>query len=105
MVVSKFDLASEIQIRKKFIPIPKYVKHDILDLPVDGEPIMSDAEAGREFILSHFNVTSIPPVSFFCNTMGAWAKQKITIKSLQATAHLLVRWGVAPARPALQVAS
>lgn len=36
--------------------------------------------------------------------MGAGAKQKITIKSLQATALLLVRWGVAPARPALQVA-
>ncbi|XBI76962.1 hypothetical protein VPH35_070135 [Triticum aestivum] len=64
-----FSTVIEIQIRKKFIPIPKYVKHDILDLPVDGEPIMSDAEAGREFILSHFNVTSIPPVSFFCNTL------------------------------------
>ena len=59
MVLSKFDLASEIQIRKKFILISKYVIHDILDLPVDGEPIVSDADAGREFILSHFNETSI----------------------------------------------
>ncbi|XBH55895.1 hypothetical protein VPH35_077870 [Triticum aestivum] len=57
-LASKFDvLASEIQIRKKFIPISKYVIHDILDLPVDGEPIVSDVEAGHEFILSHFNVT------------------------------------------------
>ncbi|XBI76964.1 hypothetical protein VPH35_070137 [Triticum aestivum] len=60
-LASKFD---------EVYPISKYyVIHDILDLPVDGEPIVSDADAGREFILSHFNETSIPPVSFFCNKL------------------------------------
>ncbi|KAE8776648.1 hypothetical protein D1007_50629 [Hordeum vulgare] len=35
-LASKFDVhASEIQVRKKFIPVTKYVIHDILDLPVD----------------------------------------------------------------------
>lgn len=75
-LASKFDVrASEIQIRKKFIPISKYVIHDILDLPVDGEPIVSDAEAGRDFILSHFNVSSIPPVSFFCNKLKSSSEE------------------------------
>ncbi|KAE8808759.1 hypothetical protein D1007_14850 [Hordeum vulgare] len=75
-LASKFDVhASEIQVRKKFIPITKYVIHDILDLPLDGEPIFSDAEAGREFILSHFNVTSIPPVSFFANKLKSTTEE------------------------------
>ncbi|XP_037410116.1 uncharacterized protein LOC119272855 [Triticum dicoccoides] len=47
----------------------KYDIHDILDLPVDGEPLVSDPESGRDFILSHFNVSSIPPVSFFANKL------------------------------------
>lgn len=75
-LASKFDVhASEIQVRKKFIPVTKYVIHDILDLPVDGEPIFSDAEAGREFILSHFNVTTIPTVSFFTSKLKSTTEE------------------------------
>ncbi|XP_040259328.1 uncharacterized protein [Aegilops tauschii subsp. strangulata] len=75
-LASKFDVrASVIQIRKTFIPICEYVTHDILGLPVDGEPIVSDADAGCEFILSHFNVTSIPPVSFFCNKLKSTSEE------------------------------
>lgn len=69
-LASKFDVpASEFQLKKKFIPLTKYVIHDILDLPVNGVPIVSDADAGRDFLLSHFNVTSIPQVSFFVNKL------------------------------------
>lgn len=69
-LASRFDVpASEFQLKRKFIPLTKYDIHDILDLPVDGEPLVSDPEAGRDFILSHFNLTSIPPVSFFANKL------------------------------------
>ncbi|XP_040246412.3 uncharacterized protein [Aegilops tauschii subsp. strangulata] len=69
-LASRFDvLSSEFQLKKKFIPMTKYDIHDILDLPVDGEPLVCDAESGRDFILSHFNLTSIPPVSFFANKL------------------------------------
>ena len=62
-LASRFDVpASEFQLKKKFIPLTKYDIHNILDLPVDGEPLVSDPESGRDFILSHFNLTSIPPV-------------------------------------------
>ncbi|XP_037487884.1 uncharacterized protein LOC119366279 [Triticum dicoccoides] len=69
-LASRFDVpASEFQLKRKFIPLTKYDIHDILDLPVDCEPVVSDPEAGRDFILSHFNLTSIPPVSFFANKL------------------------------------
>ncbi|XBH67675.1 hypothetical protein VPH35_096013 [Triticum aestivum] len=65
-LASRFDVpSSEFQLKKKFIPITKYDIHNILDLPVDGEPLLCDPESGRDFVLSHFNLSSIPPVSFF----------------------------------------
>uniref|UniRef100_M8BN76 Aminotransferase-like plant mobile domain-containing protein n=1 Tax=Aegilops tauschii TaxID=37682 RepID=M8BN76_AEGTA len=57
------------ELKRKFIPLTKYDIHGILDLPVDGEPLVCDPESGRDFILSHFNLTSIPPVSFFANKL------------------------------------
>ncbi|KAM3412389.1 hypothetical protein ACQJBY_003849 [Aegilops geniculata] len=69
-LASRFDVpSSEFQLEKKFIPMSKYDIHNILDLPVDGEPLVCDPESGRDFILSHFNLTSIPPVSFFANKL------------------------------------
>ncbi|VAI04981.1 unnamed protein product [Triticum turgidum subsp. durum] len=69
-LASRFDVpSSEFQFERKFIPMTKYDIHDILDLPVDGEPLVSDPESGRDFILSHFNVSSIPPVSFFASKL------------------------------------
>ena len=69
-LASRFDVpASEFQLKKKFIPITKYDIHNILDLPVDGEPLLCDPESGRDFVLSHFNLSSIPPVSFFANKL------------------------------------
>ncbi|XBI20401.1 hypothetical protein VPH35_061704 [Triticum aestivum] len=69
-LASRFDvLASELQLKMKFIPLTKYDIHDILGLPVDGEPLVCDPESGRDFILSHFNHTSTPPVSFFAKKL------------------------------------
>ena len=69
-LASRFDVpSSEFQLKRKFIPMTKYDIHDILDLPVDGEPLVCDPQSGRDFILSHFNMTSIPPVSFFANKL------------------------------------
>ncbi|KAM3257753.1 hypothetical protein ACQJBY_049831 [Aegilops geniculata] len=69
-LASRFDVpASEFQLKKKFIPITKYDIHNILDLPVDGEPLLCDPESGHDFLLSHFNLSSIPPVSFFANKL------------------------------------
>ena len=69
-LAGRFDVpSSEFQFERKFIPMTKYDIHDILDLPVDGEPLVSDPESGRDFILSHFNVSSIPPVYFFASKL------------------------------------
>ncbi|XBI95705.1 hypothetical protein VPH35_032111 [Triticum aestivum] len=69
-LASRFDIpSSEFQFKRKFIPVTKYDIHDILDLTVDGEPLVCDPDSGRDFILSHFNVSNIPPVSFFTNKL------------------------------------
>ena len=52
-LASRFDVpSSEFQLKRKFIPMTKYDIHDILDLPVDGEPLVCDPKSGRDFILS-----------------------------------------------------
>jgi hypothetical protein len=62
----KFDTrTSEIQLRSNFIPVSKDTVHNILEIPNSGLEVVPDREAGRSFILSHFNVTSIPQVSYF----------------------------------------
>uniref|UniRef100_A0ACD5WLC9 Uncharacterized protein n=1 Tax=Avena sativa TaxID=4498 RepID=A0ACD5WLC9_AVESA len=43
--------------------------HHILGLPIGGLDLVSDSQAGRNFILSHFNVTCIPQVSYFGNKL------------------------------------
>jgi hypothetical protein len=69
-IASVFDTnASEIQLTKKFIPVTKQTIHNILDLPIGGIELVPDCEAGREFLLSHFHVTSIPNVNFFANKL------------------------------------
>ncbi|XP_051210925.1 uncharacterized protein [Lolium perenne] len=69
-IASVFDTnSSEIQLTKKFIPVNKQTIHNILDLPIGGIELVSDCEAGREFLLSHFKVTSIPNVNFFANKL------------------------------------
>jgi hypothetical protein len=69
-IASVFDTNSfEIQLTKKFIPVNKQTIHNILDLPIGGIELVPDCEAGREFLLSHFKVTSIPNVNFFANKL------------------------------------
>ncbi|KAM0841188.1 hypothetical protein ACQ4PT_059170 [Festuca glaucescens] len=69
-IASVFDTnSSEIQLTKKFIPVNKQTIHNILDLPIGGIELVPDCEAGREFLLSHFKVTSIPNVNFFANKL------------------------------------
>ncbi|KAM0835865.1 hypothetical protein ACQ4PT_062672 [Festuca glaucescens] len=69
-IASVFDTnASEIQLTKKFIPVTKQTIHNILDLPIGGIELVPDCEAGREFLLSHFLVSSIPNVNFFANKL------------------------------------
>ncbi|KAM0879621.1 hypothetical protein ACQ4PT_034124 [Festuca glaucescens] len=69
-IASVFDTnASEIQLTKKFIPVTKQTIHNILDLPIGGIELVLDCEAGHEFLLSHFHVTSIPNVNFFTNKL------------------------------------
>jgi hypothetical protein len=69
-IASVFDTnSSEIQLTKKFIPVNKQTIHNILDLPIGGIELVPDCEAHREFLLSHFKVTSIPNVNFFANKL------------------------------------
>ena len=65
-IAYKFDTgSSEIQLGKNFIPVTKETIHNILHIPIGGPEIEPDREAGRTFILSHFNVPAIPQVSYF----------------------------------------
>jgi hypothetical protein len=69
-IAGVFDTyASEIQLSKKFIPVTKQTIHNILDLPIGGIELIPDCEAGREFLLSHFNLSAIPSVNFFANKL------------------------------------
>ncbi|XP_047050455.1 uncharacterized protein LOC124655635 [Lolium rigidum] len=52
-------------LRSNFIPVTKDTVRNILEIPNSGLEVVPDREAGRSFILSHFNVTSIPQVSYF----------------------------------------
>ncbi|VAH20349.1 unnamed protein product [Triticum turgidum subsp. durum] len=66
----RFDVpSSKFKLKRKFIPLTKYDIQGILDLLVEGEPLVCDPESGHDFILSHANLTSIPPVSFFTNKL------------------------------------
>uniref|UniRef100_A0A8R7TPR9 Uncharacterized protein n=1 Tax=Triticum urartu TaxID=4572 RepID=A0A8R7TPR9_TRIUA len=59
-LASRFDVpSSEFQLKKKFIPITKYDIHNILDLPVDGEPLLCDPESGRDFVLSLISICQV----------------------------------------------
>jgi len=65
-IAGKFDTrTSHIQLTSNFIPVTKETIHNILVLPIGGLEVVPDREAGRSFILSHFNVPSIPQVSYF----------------------------------------
>ncbi|KAM0843254.1 hypothetical protein ACQ4PT_057822 [Festuca glaucescens] len=65
-IAGKFDTwTSEIQVTSNFIPVTKETIHNILELPIGGLEVVPDREAGRNFILSHFNVPSVPQVSYF----------------------------------------
>ncbi|KAM0872653.1 hypothetical protein ACQ4PT_038583 [Festuca glaucescens] len=65
-IASKFDTrTSEIQMTSNFIPATKETIHNILELPIGGLEVVPDREAGSNFILSHFNVPSVPQVSYF----------------------------------------
>ena len=69
-IAGKFDtVTSEIQLPNNFISVTKETIHRILDLPLGGIEVVPDKEAGRSFILSHFNLRSIPQVSYFGNTL------------------------------------
>jgi hypothetical protein len=65
-IAGKFDTrTSDIQLPNNFIPVTKETIHNILELPIGGLEVVPDKAAGKSFMLSHFNVTSIPQVSFF----------------------------------------
>jgi hypothetical protein len=65
-IAGKFDTrTSEIQLPNNFILVTKETIHNILELPIGGLEVVPDKAAGKSFMLSHFNVTSIPQVSFF----------------------------------------
>ncbi|KAM0844628.1 hypothetical protein ACQ4PT_056912 [Festuca glaucescens] len=69
-IAGKFDTrTSEIQLPSNFILVTKDIVHNILEIPIGGLEVVPDREAGRSFILSHFNVPSIPQVSYFGNKL------------------------------------
>jgi len=56
---------SEIVVNGKFIHFNKVSVHKVLGAPIGGDLFIVDCEAGEAFVLSKFNLTKLPPVSFF----------------------------------------
>jgi hypothetical protein len=48
-----------------FDPVTKETIHNIPELPIGGLEVVLDRTTGKSFLLSHFNVISIPQVSYF----------------------------------------
>ncbi|XP_062202067.1 uncharacterized protein LOC133904606 [Phragmites australis] len=61
--------SSEIKLAEKSIPICKEFVHIVLDLPIGGNEIILNREAGRSYLLSKFHLNSIPSVTYFGNML------------------------------------
>lgn len=56
---------SEIIVNGKHIPFSKISVHKVLGTPIDGFSVHVDCESGKAFVLSKFNLSKFPCVSFF----------------------------------------
>ena len=56
---------SEIIVNGKFITFNKMSVHKVLGIPIGGDSLSVDREIGKTFILSRFNLSTLPPIRFF----------------------------------------
>lgn len=69
-VARQVDVRSSDIIRsEKVIPINKQSVHMVLDVPIGGNEIISDSDAGRSFLVSKFQLTSMPQCTYFGNIL------------------------------------
>jgi len=64
-VVSSTCGCSQIIVNGKFIPFNKVSVHKVLGTPIGGDSLSVDCEVGKTFILSRFNLSTLPPIRFF----------------------------------------
>jgi len=55
----------KIIVNGKFIPFNKVSVHKVLGTPIGGDSLSVDCEVGKTFILSRFNLSTLPPIRFF----------------------------------------
>ncbi|KAG2605183.1 hypothetical protein PVAP13_4NG125700 [Panicum virgatum] len=55
----------KITVNGKFIPFNKMSVHKVLGIPIGGDSLSVDREVGKTFILSRFNLSTLPPIRFF----------------------------------------
>ncbi|KAL6639789.1 hypothetical protein ACP70R_022611 [Stipagrostis hirtigluma subsp. patula] len=62
---------SELVFKDRVIPFTKQSVHKILGVPVGGEILVGDYEAGKSFLLSKFGVDSVHSILFFADKLTA----------------------------------
>ncbi|KAL6638501.1 hypothetical protein ACP70R_023996 [Stipagrostis hirtigluma subsp. patula] len=64
---------SELVLKDRVIPFSKLSFHKILGVPVGGEVIVGDYEAGKSFLVSKFGIDKIESIQFFADKLtGAY---------------------------------
>ncbi|KAL6608099.1 hypothetical protein ACP70R_041162 [Stipagrostis hirtigluma subsp. patula] len=60
---------SEFVFKEKAIPFSKQSVHNILGLPIGGEVLVRDYEAGKSFLLSKFGIDHVQSMDFFAEKL------------------------------------
>ncbi|KAL6652962.1 hypothetical protein ACP70R_011887 [Stipagrostis hirtigluma subsp. patula] len=60
---------SELVLKDRVIPFSKHSVHKILGVPVGGQILGFDYEAGKSFLLSKFGIDSVHSILFFANKL------------------------------------
>ena len=75
-------VCSEIIVDDKIMHIPKDAFHFVLGLPNSGSPLAENSAGGLKFIMSLFNLTEPPHITFFGNKLNS--KEPLTDKEVFA---------------------
>ncbi|TVU49159.1 hypothetical protein EJB05_00453, partial [Eragrostis curvula] len=61
--------SGDIIVNNQVMSFTPEIVHNILDIPLNGDPFPHDPTAGKEWLLNKFGKTSLPPVKYFGNKL------------------------------------